>query len=437
MKQWLARLWHSYFVRSVAVVAGGTAGAQAITMAFAPLITRLYGPEAYGLLGAFSAMTGVLAPVAALTYPMAIVLPKREADARGLVKLAFIASALVGGLALAVFALAGEEILTWLGAGEIASFALLVPLVVVFTACWQIPLQWLIRYKAFKATARVSITHALLLNGAKAVGGLVYPAAAVLVSLQTVGMALKALLLGAAARLVGEKHPRDQGEGRRTSLIELGRRHADFPLYRAPQDFINAASQSLPVLMLAAWVGPAAAGFYALARTVLGLPSSLVAESVGKVFYPRVTEACHNGESCFRLIGRATLALAGIGVVPFAILVAFGPWLFQLVFGTEWAMAGEYARWLALMYFFNFINKPSVAAIPVLGRQRGLLIYEIFSTGSKVLALYLGLVVYSSDRVAVALFAVFGALAYIALILWVLGIAWRFDSGKRHVSKAG
>jgi O-antigen/teichoic acid export membrane protein len=437
MKQRLAQVWRSDFVRSVAVVASGTAGAQVITMAFAPLITRLYGPEAYGLLGTFSAIVSVLTPVAALTYPVAIVLPQNEADARGLARLAFIASALIGGLTLAVFALAGSEILTWLGAGEIASFALLVPLVMVFTAWWQIPLQWLIRHKAFKATARISITHALLLNGAKVVGGLVYPAAAVLVSLQIVGMALKALLLGAAARLVGSKAPRENGEIRRTSLVELARRHADFPLYRAPQDFINAASQSLPVLMLAALIGPAAAGFYALARTVLGVPSNLVAQSVGKVFYPRVTEAYHNGESCFRLIRRSTLALAGIGVVPFAILVAFGPLLFQLVFGAEWDIAGEYARWLGLMYFFNFINRPSVAAVPVLGRQRGLLIYEIFSTGSKVLALYLGLVVYSNDQLAVALFGIFGALAYLALILWVLHVARRVDFGEKYASKAG
>lgn len=71
----------------MAVVATGTAGAQAITMGFAPIITRLYGPEAFGLLGTFSAILAVLTPMAALTYPIAIVLPKDHADAKGLAKL--------------------------------------------------------------------------------------------------------------------------------------------------------------------------------------------------------------------------------------------------------------------------------------------------------------------------------------------------------------
>jgi O-antigen/teichoic acid export membrane protein len=65
-------------VRNVTIVASGTAGAQVITMAFAPLITRLYGPEAFGLLGTFVAILGIVTPLAALTYPIAIVLPKSD-----------------------------------------------------------------------------------------------------------------------------------------------------------------------------------------------------------------------------------------------------------------------------------------------------------------------------------------------------------------------
>ena len=43
------RTWKSRFVRNVAVVASGNAGAQAIVMAFAPIITRLYVPKTFGI----------------------------------------------------------------------------------------------------------------------------------------------------------------------------------------------------------------------------------------------------------------------------------------------------------------------------------------------------------------------------------------------------
>jgi uncharacterized membrane protein len=89
-------------------------------------------------------------------------------------------------------------------------------------------------------------------------------------------------------------------------------------------------------------------------------------------------------------------------------------------------MAGEYARWLALFFLFNFINKPAVAAVPVLRIQRGLLVYEIFSTGTKALGLVIGFYWFGSDIWAVALFSVIGVLTYSAMIFWILAHSKRW-----------
>jgi len=177
--------------------------------------------------------------------------------------------------------------------------------------------------------------------------------------------------------------------------------------------------------MLAAFFGPVAAGFYTLGNMVMGMPSTLIGKSVSDVFYPKVTEAAHMGENLTGLILKATGALVLIGIFPFGLIVLSGPWLFAYLFGPEWAMAGEYARWLALFYFFNFINKPSVAAVAVLGIQRGLLVYEIFSTGGKALGLVIGFYWFESDVLAVALFSIIGVIAYGSMILWIVWHAAR------------
>lgn len=70
--------------------------------------------------------------------------------------------------------------------------------------------------------------------------------------------------------------------------------------------------------------------------------------------------------------------------------------------------------------FFGFINKPSVIAIPVLGLQKALLIYEIFSTTSKILALIIGFLLFRNDIVAVAIFSFAGTISYACLIAWVI-----------------
>ncbi len=414
------------FARNVAVVLTGTAGAQAITMAFAPLLTRLYGPEEFGVLGIFMAVVAVVAPVAALSYPLAIVLPKNDSDAWGLARLSLIIAGIVSALAAAVLLLFREPITSLSGLQAVSEFMMLTPVVMFLSTCLSVVTQWLIRKKRFGVTAKVSVAHAIVLNLAKVSTGLLAPYATTLLTVTALGTALQAAMLFPAARQdrAQADSPRD-----RPSLKELAKRHYDFALYRSPQVLINALSQSLPVLLLAAYSGPAAAGFYALGRSVLGMPTALIGKSVTDVFYPRINEAALNRERCDRLIIKATVALAAIGFAPFGLIVAAAPWIFALVFGEEWREAGNYARWLALWSYFGFVNRPSVGAIPVLKLQGYFLSYEVLSILIRVAALAVGFLVFSSDIVAIALFSSAGVILNALLIVVVVAVAKiRFES---------
>src|SRR5699024_12639071 len=83
-----------------------------------------------------------------------------------------------------------------------------------------------------------------------------------------------------------------------------------------------------------------------------------------------------------KLIKKATYALVGVGIIPFSLVILFGPFLFTLVFGSEWTTAGEYARWIALFSFSTFINKPAVKSMPVLNAQRFHLLFTILDRKS-------------------------------------------------------
>lgn len=412
----LNQIFRSTFARNVAVVATGTAGSQAITMAFSPIITRLYGPEAFGLLGTFMAILTVVAPVVALSYPVAIVLPRDDRDAVGIGLLSIYISFGVMLFIALIFWSGGEKLLILFGAESIKQHIFLIPLAIPFIALCDIAQQWLIRKKQFGISAQIIITQSLLLNSCKTLIGLIYPAAMILIFVTMSGYLLYAgMLCFGIYFLPLEALPKNH-----SSLLMLARKYYDFALYRTPQNFINALSQSLPVLMLAAFFGPVSAGSYTLGKMVMGMPSTLIGKSVGDVFYPKITEAAHNKENLAPLIIKATGWLACIGFIPFGFVIVWGPWLFSTIFGVEWSVSGEYARWLAFFFFFNFINKPSVAAAPVLGIQKGLLVYELFSTGGKVVAVIYGFYIYKSDIVAIALFSLIGAVTYAVMIFWIL-----------------
>src|SRR5690606_13291695 len=64
----------AHLLRNIATAVSGSAGAQAINLALIPVIMRIYGTEAFGVVGSFQRLTIILIPACALTWPMSMVL---------------------------------------------------------------------------------------------------------------------------------------------------------------------------------------------------------------------------------------------------------------------------------------------------------------------------------------------------------------------------
>lgn len=87
LAQWLKQ--QSASSRNVLKLAGGTAGSQVIAMAAAVILTRLYGPESFGVLATFVSILALLNVVSSLRYELAIAVPEDDDEAVALVWLCF------------------------------------------------------------------------------------------------------------------------------------------------------------------------------------------------------------------------------------------------------------------------------------------------------------------------------------------------------------
>jgi O-antigen/teichoic acid export membrane protein len=419
---WIRSLRSHPFVRGVAVVVGGTAAAQAITFAFSPLITRLYGPEVFGVQGIFLSVVGIITPLASLGYGASIVLPSSDGEARTLFRLSVLISIAVTILSAVVVGLFHPQIADAIGFTAASSLLWLTPIVVLVTAIAQPFHHWLARKKQFGALSRISILEATLVGAGKTAFGFIAATAPVLLASVALSGVLKIVLMWFSAKnTLKEKERAEQGGAEPSasaSLKEAAYRFRDFPLFRAPLDWLNGVSYGIPSLMLAALLGPAAAGFYLLAFRVVSLPITVIAAAVGTVFLPRIAEASHRSEPLRPLLLKGTAALAGLGLLPFGIMMVFGPWIFSFVFGADWAPAGEYARWLSLWFYFVFIAAPSSQAFPILGLQGHFLVYEIVVVFLRTAALATGALVLKDEMAAIALFSIVGAVISLAQIMW-------------------
>src|SRR5699024_6518873 len=368
MKDKLLKIKDKPFIRNVLILTTGTATAQAVGLVSSPIITRLYGPEAFGIMGVFMAIAQIFVPVAALTYPIAIVLPRDDQNAKKLMKLSLLVSLGIFILITLVLLLFNNGLIELFQIQNVSAYLFLIPLVILFSGVMQVFEQWLIRTKQFTVNAKVSFLQSFITNGGKVGFGLFNPVASVLVFLSASANGLKALMM--MLYLKKSKYVSNEIQNEQLSLMDLAKKYKDFPMYRAPEVLINAISQRFPILMLTTFFGPVAAGFYTLSNTVLQKPIQLIGNSVGNVFYQRISDAANNKESLTNLIKKATISIATVGIVPFGMIIFFGPWIFSFIFGGEWSTAGEYAQWIGLFLFCEFINKPSVKALPVLSAQR-------------------------------------------------------------------
>ncbi|CDO03670.1 colanic acid exporter [Oceanobacillus picturae] len=421
MNNKLARLFNKSFVRNIIIMSTGTIAAQAISLLLTPIITRIYGPESYGLMGVFIAIMGVVTPIAALTYPIAIVLPKKNKEAQSLAQLSIYISIGLAILVLLILCFFKQFIVRLFNIEEISPYLFLIPVVILCAGFFQVMEQWLIRTKQFGISAKVAFSQSLLVNGAKTGLGYLHPFATTLIILSSINEGIRAIMMLVFSKKTGKPLPFQF-----TKLLSLkttAKKYEDFPLFRAPQVLLNAFSDNMPVLLLSVFFGPASAGFYTLCRSVLKVPSNLIGKSIGDVFYPRISEAKNNGENLTKLIRKAILLLGAVGIIPFGVIVAFGPWLFTFIFGAGWEVAGEYARWISLWMFFNFTYQPCIRALPVLSAQGFHLIFTVLTLLVQTSNIIIGYYIFSSDLVIIALFGSSGAILCIVLILITLRIS--------------
>ena len=421
----------SRFAQNFFIVASGTALAEVVKVAASPIITRLYGPESFGVLGTFTALVFILTPLTALSYPISIVLPKDDHEGLGLAGVSILSSLAIVVIISFLLFFGGNLVVDWLNLFEIRSFLILIPLMLITVTGVEIGQQWLFRKKNFQITSRLLVVQAVILNLTMIGVGLFYPYPSVLIITTVVVNAIYALLFLLQVKKNSGGVTISELKNK-LNFFELAKRYRDFPFYRTPQRFINAISQNLPALLLASLFGPGAVAFYTLGRKVLVLPSMLIGDAMSRVFYPHITELARNDYNVTKSLIKTTASLALMGIVPFGIVVAFGPSLFSFVFGSEWIKGGEYARWLAIFLYFAFLNRPSVAAIPVLSIQGFFLVYEVVGVIFRAIAMYVGFFVYSDDTIAIILYSLAGVLLNIVLIMYVITYSrkaqWRRES---------
>lgn len=401
-------LRHVGLAKALGVLVGGQAGAQLLTLAVAPLLTRLYGPQDFGTLAVFAALLAFVSVVACLRYELAIALPASDLEARnlfGLSMLCVVLVSLVTALGVLLFGSSLARTLNW----KVTPAAMwLLPVGVALAGAYAVIEKWMVRTHCFKQIAQTRLLQSVTANLVQ-VGG--YGAGVLALMAGTiVGQGAGGLFFltrGAAGRKEGQVSLR--------CMWKLAVRFHNFPLFSSWTALLSIAGVHLIPMVFSALFGATVVGFFAFALRIVSAPTMLVGAALSNVILAHGPAARRDG-TLSATIEAVRRKLAVVGLPALALLVIAGPDLFGTVFGERWRPAGDYARWMAPWIYFQFQFYPISSLAEVLEMQRLELGAHVLTFALRVGALAgchaFGLAADSS----VAIFCAVSALAYLAML---------------------
>lgn len=409
------------FARGVSILVGGTAGAQLLAVLAAPILTRLYSPEDFGLLAVYASLLGLIGVVASLRYGLAIPLPQSDEEAAHLLVLSLLivlGMTVLAAIAMAVF---GSSIANALGVPALTDYLWLLPLGVLLGGVYSVFNYWAVRTKSFTTIAGTKIRQAVVsiviqLTAFK-LGGIALLFAQV--AGQSVGTTT--LILPALKRNIF-------AGVNRMGILKCFSRYKKIGFFSSLSGLLNTASTQIPVLILITLFNPAAAGFYSLANRVLAVPMSLIGGAIGEVVFGGISDAVRENKTSVFLSG-VSRALIWIGALPALILILFAPELFRIVFGAEWRIAGEFVSWMAIWFYFQFISSPLSTIVTALDHED-----VAFYWNGSLLALRSGALFYGATHTdllgTIKIFSLISAAGYVIYLAWICRLAGMGIFGK-------
>jgi O-antigen/teichoic acid export membrane protein len=403
----------------------GTTFAQILTIIASPVLTRLFSPEAFGLLAIFTSITKVLGVVACLRYEFAIMLPDDERDAVNLLGLCIAIVTGISLLALPFFIIFEPVIVSVLNAPGLTGYLWLVSPFVFVSGLFIALNYWNSRTRRYGRLSVARILSSVAITGGQLAAG-------------AAGMATGGALIGASAlgqgvgtAVLGAQILRDDRQ-RFANHLSFARvravlvRYKRFPLYDSWSALLNVSSWQLPSLLLPIFFSPTQVGYYALAFRLIVLPMDLIGSAIQQVFFQRASNAERAG-NLGELTESVFTVLLRIGLFPMLTLALIGQELFTLVFGAAWSEAGVYTQLLAVWAVVWFISAPLSTIYMVQEKQAFGLQINIANFVTRFAALVTGGLL-GSARLAILLFGVSGIAVYGFLCIRLLmfsGIAMR------------
>lgn len=392
--------------------------ATIVPLFLAPVLSRIYHPIDYGIVAVFMALINIFNAFFNSHYNHSILIQKKTANTVNAIFLTNIINAIVSVIIL-ILLVVFPKIITFVSGENIifSKFIYLIPLVVFLNGFNSSLGSWYQKNALYKAISTLGIIYSLSSIGFQIFYAILVPLflniipdyrgllggyflSTVLTSVISIGYFLKPFW----------KNKKLFSLSRAFKLLKMEKK---FFLISLPNDLMQTISNELPTLFLSKTITVYEVGNISYARRFLGIPLNIGSTAISQVFSRRAIEEIHKNDNCKQIFLKTALGSFLIGLVPFLLLLFFGPQLFSFVFGKKWLLAGQFAQILGFYYYLNFIVGPLTYVYFIRKKLLEDFIIHLYLILSSLASLYFGYLIFETSKGMLFLFTVNYSLVYI------------------------
>ena len=389
LKSKLSGLKRNRFLKNVAVLSGGTVIAQMLPVLFTPLLGRLYDAQAMGVYTIYVSIINITQQIACFRYDYAIVVADDDDEAGG----AFILSCLLAvGFSLLMAVIMwpfipqiGEMINLNTPAEQASLWA--IPLTTLICGTTTAITYFNVRHERYKTISSGTIIKAIASIAIQI--GLYY----LFVAIGWEEFVFWGMILGQLfsnffgnmrmfMTLKGRIH-RYMFRGR--FLLDIAKKNAQYPKYMLPSGLANSLTMNITPITISMAYSVSDAGLYGMVNRVLGLPLTMISNSVSQVFLKQASMDKENKNNLDKTFANVAKWLAIIGIVPFGVLFLFGDPILPFFLGGEWKGTATLLKLVIPLFAVRFVVTPLTSSAIALGKQKATLLWQCCLLGTVLL----------------------------------------------------
>lgn len=369
------------FLKSVSILVGGTAFAQVIGFVSLPILTRLYSPKEYSVLGIYIAIVSILAVVSSLRLEIAIPIPEKNEDAKALLLMSLSINLIFTTLLYILLAIIYPYIKIFSIVQQLSIWIWLIPLGSLLSGIYSVLQYWAVRRKRFKEIAQTIITQSIFGNGTSLILGLI--------GVNSIGLILGqiASFTGGLIRLTHSAY-NDLRNQKSASFRLIFTKYKDFPKFSTLEALANTSAIQLPLIIIASFVVGPEVGYLMLSMKILGIPMGLIGSSMSQVYLSHAPKYYDEGgiyEYTIAIIKKIFV----LSIIPFTMVAILSHYMSEIIFGEDWKKLGYYITLMVPWYFMQILSSPVSMSLHIINEQKTALVIQAFGLVVRVIILLL------------------------------------------------